>query len=43
MWNQQSVEVRGRIYMTGGAIANSKTYLKQTCVLNERSWCFGLF
>lgn len=40
MWNQQSVEIRGQIYMTGGAIANSKTYLKQTCVLNEKSWCF---
>lgn len=35
LWNQQSIEVRGRIYMTGGAIANTKTYLKQTCVLNE--------
>jgi len=28
MWNQQSIEVRGRIYMSGGAIANTKTYLK---------------
>jgi len=28
MWNQQSIEVRGEIYMTGGAIANTKTYLK---------------
>ena len=28
MWNQQSIEVRGRIYMTGGAIANTKIYLK---------------
>ena len=26
--------------MTGGAIANSKTYLKQTCILNENTWCF---
>ena len=40
LWNQQSIEVRGRIYVTGGAIANSKTYLKQTSVLNERNWCF---
>ena len=28
MWNQQSIDVRNRIYMTGGAIANTKTYLK---------------
>ena len=28
MWNQQSIEVRGSIYMTGGAIANTKSYLK---------------
>ena len=26
--------------MTGGAIANSKTYLKQTSQLNERTWSF---
>jgi hypothetical protein len=30
LWNHQSVEVRGRIYSTGGAIANTKTYLN-TC------------
>ena len=28
LWNQQSIQVRGKVYMTGGAIANTKTYLK---------------
>ena len=28
MWNHQSLMVRGRIYMTGGAIAHTRTYLK---------------
>ena len=40
LWNQQSVQVRDRVYMTGGAIANTKTYLKRTCVLDESTWCF---
>lgn len=40
LWNQQSVEVRGRVYMTGGALANSKTYLKQTSVLDETTMSF---
>lgn len=40
LWNQQSIEVRGRIYCTGGAIANTKTYLSKTSVLNESTWCF---
>ena len=26
--------------MTGGAVANTKTYLKRTSVLNQSSWCF---
>lgn len=26
--------------MTGGAIANTKTYLKSTFVLNEMTFCF---
>jgi hypothetical protein len=40
LWNQQSIEVRGRIYMTGGAVANTKTYLKQTSMLDERTMAF---
>lgn len=40
LWNQQSIEVRGKIYMTGGAIANSKVYLKQTMVFNDKTNCF---
>lgn len=40
LWNQQSIEIRGKIYMTGGAVANTKTYLKQTSLLNEKTMCF---
>lgn len=40
LWNQQSIEVRGKIYMTGGAIAGTKTYLKTTTVLDEDTWRF---
>lgn len=36
LWNHQSIEVRGRIYSTGGALANSKTYLRRCQVLNEK-------
>ena len=28
MWNHQSLMVRSQIYMTGGAIAHTRTYLK---------------
>ena len=35
LWNHQSIEVRGRIFSTGGAIANTKTYLKSNLVLDE--------
>ena len=28
LWNSQSIEVRGRIYVIGGTIANTRTYLK---------------
>lgn len=41
LWNQQSIEIRGRIYMTGGAVANTKTYLKQTSVLDETTMTFN--
>ena len=40
LWNSQSVEVRGRIYVIGGTIANTRTYLKQTSRLNEDTMCF---
>lgn len=38
IWNCQSIEIRGVIYITGGSIANSKTYLKSTYRLDESSW-----
>lgn len=38
IWNCQSLEVRGQIYITGGSIANSKTYLKSTYRIDENSW-----
>ena len=38
LWNSQSVEVRGTIYITGGSIASSKTYLKSMYRLNEMNW-----
>ena len=34
------MEVGGKIYMTGGAIAGTKSYLKTTTVLDERTWNF---
>jgi len=40
IWNQQSIEVKGRIYQTGGAVANSTEYLKMTSVLNENLMMF---
>ena len=41
LWNSQSIEVQGRIYVTGGAIALTKTYLKRTAVLDEHLWKFN--
>ena len=38
IWNSQSLEVRGTIYLTGGSLANTKTYLKSLYRLNELSW-----
>jgi len=32
------MEVRGTIFITGGSIANSKTYLNTTYRLNEVTW-----
>lgn len=40
LWNQQSLELNGRIYMTGGAVAGTKTYLRTTTYLDETSWNF---
>ncbi len=40
LWNHQSIEVRGRIYCTGGALANSKTYLNKCSVLDEQRMVF---
>jgi len=40
LWNHQSIEVKGRIYITGGAIAGAKTYLKTTAYLDEDTWKF---
>lgn len=40
LWNHQSIEIRGRIYSTGGAIANSKVYLKVCQVLDEETMTF---
>lgn len=38
IWNSQSIEVRGTIFITGGSIANSKNYLKTVYKLNEMTW-----
>ena len=38
IWNCQSIEVRGQVYITGGSIANSKTYLKSTYKVDEGTW-----
>jgi len=35
LWNCQTIEVRGRIYLTGGAKSNTRVYLKHTLVLSE--------
>jgi len=38
IWNCQSIEVRGQVFITGGSIANSKTYLKSVYKIDESSW-----
>lgn len=38
IWNSQSIEVRGDIFITGGSIANTKNYLKTVYKLNEFTW-----
>ena len=38
LWNSQSVEINGTIYVSGGSIANSKTYLKSLYKLDETRW-----
>ncbi len=38
IWNCQSIEVRGQIYITGGSIANTKTYLKSVYRVDETTW-----
>lgn len=38
IWNCQSIEIRGVIYITGGSIANTKTYLETTYKLEEQTW-----
>jgi hypothetical protein len=38
IWNCQSIEVRGQIFVTGGSIANTKTYLKSVYKIDEGTW-----
>lgn len=38
IWNCQSIEVRGTIFITGGSIANTKTYLKSVYKIDEGTW-----
>lgn len=38
IWNCQSIEVRGQIFITGGSIANTKTYLKSVYKVDEATW-----
>ena len=40
LWNHQSIEIRGRVYTSGGAIANTKTYMRTCQVLDEDSMTF---
>lgn len=40
LWNCQSLEVKGTIFLTGGSVANTKTYVKSTYALCEKNWCF---
>jgi len=32
--------VKGTIFLTGGSVANTKTYVKSTYALCEKNWCF---
>ena len=41
LWNCQSIEVKGSVYLSGGSIANTKTYLTKSWVLDEKTWCFN--
>ena len=38
IWNSQTIEVRGEIFLTGGSIANSKTYLNSLYKVDETNW-----
>ncbi len=38
LWNCQSIEINGTIYITGGSLANTKTYLKSTYSIDESTW-----
>lgn len=38
IWNCQSLEVNGVIYITGGSLANTKTYLSSTYAIDEEKW-----
>lgn len=38
IWNCQSIEVRGQVFITGGSIANTKTYLKSVYKIDEVTW-----
>lgn len=38
LWNCQSLEVANKIYVTGGSLANTKTYLKTAYYLEESTW-----
>ena len=40
LWNSQSIQLRGSIYVIGGTVANSNQYLKTTRRLNEETMCF---
>ena len=40
LWNSQSIELRGSIYVIGGTVANSHQYLKAARRLNEDTLCF---
>ena len=38
LWNCQSLEICGIIYITGGSLANTKTYLRSTYSIDETNW-----
>jgi hypothetical protein len=35
LWNCQTIEIKGKVYLTGGSIANTKTYVNFNYVLEE--------